>query len=74
MFFPYYRKLLSPYFGANTTNVMWFFYFWSHVHMNVYVKLFTKEVNLFCSWVRPNISISDPFLIEVEIYTVQKSM
>ena len=66
--FPYYRKSLSPCFGDNTTDVKTnekSFYFWPHFHPNVCVKLFTKEVNLFCSWVRPNISILDPFVKEV---------
>ena len=44
------------------------FYFWSHFHTNVYMKLFTKEVNLFCSCARPNICISDPFVIEIWKY------
>ena len=44
------------------------FYFWSHFHTNVYVKLFTKEVNLFCLRDRPNICISDSFAIKVWKY------
>ena len=41
------------------------FYLWAHFHTNVSVKLFTKEVNLFCSWARP---ILNPFVIEVWKY------
>ena len=66
--------ILSPYFlpfphVLGTILLMWrlmkIFYFLSHFHTNVYVKLFIKELNLFCSWARPNISIFDPFVIEV---------
>ena len=64
--FPYF--LHFPHF-LGTILLMWkqmkTFYFWSHFHTNVYVKLFTKELNLFCSWTRPNISIFDHFVIEV---------
>ena len=49
--FPYF--LHFPHF-LGTILLMWkqmkTFYFWSHFHTNVYVKLFTKELNLFCSW------------------------
>ena len=55
-----------------TILLMWrlmkIFYFWSHFHTNVYVKLFNEEVNLFCSWARPNICTSAPFDIEVWKY------
>ena len=44
------------------------FYFWSHFHADVYVKVFTKKVNLFCSCTQPNICISAPFDIEVWTY------
>ena len=44
------------------------FYFWCHFHKNVYAKLFTKVVNLFCTWARPNICILDLFDIEVWEY------
>ena len=44
------------------------FYFWSHFDTSVYLKLFTKEVNLFCSRARPSISILGPFVIEVWKY------
>ena len=44
------------------------FYFWSHFHTTIYLKLFTKEVNLFCSWARPSISILGPFVIEIWEY------
>ena len=44
------------------------FYLQSHFHANVYVKLCTKKVNLFCCWARSNICISDPFAIEVWKY------
>ena len=66
--------ILSPYFlpfphVLGTILLMWrlmkIFYFLSHFHTNVYVKLFIKELNLFCSLARPNISIFDPFVIEV---------
>ena len=40
----------------------------SHFHRNVYWKLFTKLVNLFASWARPNINILDPLVIEVWKY------
>ena len=54
---------LSPCFGDNTTDVKTLFLIpFSH---KCYVKLFTKELNLFCSWAGPNISIFDPFVIEV---------
>ena len=49
-------------------RLMKIFYFWSYFHTNVYVKLFSKEVNLFYAWARPNISILDPFVIEVWKY------
>ena len=39
-----------------TWGLMKIFYFWSHFHTKVYAKLFSKEVNLFCSWAQPNIS------------------
>ena len=74
--FTYYRKSLSPCFGDKL--LMWKLmknvYFWSHFYTNVYVKLLTKEVNLFCSWARPNISILDPFVIEVNrnIYSTEE--
>ena len=55
-----------------TGRLMKIFYFESHFHTNVYVKLFTKEVNLFCSWARPNISILDSFIIEVWKYMQYK--
>ena len=42
------------------------FYFLSHFRTNVYVKLFTKGLNLLCSWARPNINIFYPFVIEVQ--------
>ena len=56
-----------PMFGDNTTDVKTNenFYFWSQFNANVYVKLFTREIILFCSWSRLNISIFDPFVIEV---------
>ena len=44
------------------------FYFWSHFHTRVYLKFFTKEVNQFCSWARPNINIFDHLVIEVWKY------
>ena len=44
------------------------FYFWSHFHTSVYLKVFTKEFNLFCSCARPSISILGPFFIEVWKY------
>ena len=68
--FPYYRKSLSPCFWDNTTDVKTNkkFYFWSHLHTNVSVKFFNKEVNLFFSWAWPDISILDPFAIEVWKY------
>lgn len=37
------------------------FYLRSHFHSNVYVKLFNKELNLFCCWTQSKICISDPF-------------
>ena len=49
-------------------RLMKIFYFWSHLHINVYLKLFTIEVNLCCSWARPNICILDPFDIKVWKY------
>ena len=59
-----------------TILLMWrlmkIFNFWSNFHTNVYVKLFAKEVNLFCSWVRPNICVLDPFDIEVWKYIQYK--
>ena len=55
-----------------TMLLMWrlinIFYFWSHFHTNVYVKRFTKEANLFCSWAQPNICILDPFDIKAWKY------
>ena len=50
------------------------FYFWSHLHTNVYEILFTKEVNLFWSWARPNTCILDPFDIEVWKYIQCRSV
>ena len=44
------------------------FCFWSHFHTSVYLKLFTKEVNLFCSCVRTSTGILGPFVIEVWKY------
>ena len=44
------------------------FYFHSHFQSGVYVKLFTKEVDLFCRLVQSNICIWDPFAIEVWKY------
>ena len=51
-----------------TWRLMKIFYFLSHFHRNVYWKLFTKLVNLFASWARPNINILDPLVIEVWKY------
>ena len=66
--FPYF--LHFPY-VLETILLMWrlmkIFYFWSHFYTNVNVKLFTKELNLFCSWARPSINIFDHFVIEVWI-------
>ena len=47
------------------------FYFWSHF---VYLKLFTKEINLFCCWARSNICISDPLVIEAWKYIQCRSL
>ena len=71
--FPILPEITFPMFLGWTILLMWrlmkMFYFWSHfIHTNVYVKLFTKEVNLFCSWVGPNICILDSFDIEVWKY------
>ena len=44
------------------------FCFWSHFHSNVYVKLFTKEVNLFCCQAQSYVCISCPFAIETSKY------
>ena len=68
--FLHYRKSLSPCFGDNITDVKTNekFYFWSHFHRIVYLKLLTKEVNLFCFWTRPSIIILGPFVIEVWKY------
>ena len=44
------------------------FCFCSHFHTSVYLKLLTKEINLFCFWARPSISILGPFIIEVWKY------
>ena len=44
------------------------FHFRSYLHSIVYVKLFTKQANLFCCWAQSNIFISDPFVIEVWKY------
>ena len=72
--FSYFSRTIANHFPhvLGTTLLMWrlikTFYFWSHFHANVYVKLFTEEVNLFCSWARPNIRILDPFDIEVWKY------
>ena len=63
--FPYVSRTIGNHFAhvLGAVPLMWrlmkIFYFWSHFHTNVYVKLFTKEVNLFCSWARPNICISE---------------
>ena len=51
-FFPFpFPSLAFPRFGDNTTDVKTneFFYFLSHFHTNIYVKLFINELNLFCS-------------------------
>ena len=37
------------------------FYLRSYFHSNVYVKLFNKELNLFCCWTQSKICISNPF-------------
>ena len=54
-----------------TILLMWrllkIFDFWSHFHANVSVKLFTKELNLFCTWAWLNISIFGPFVIEEQV-------
>ena len=69
--FSYFSLTIGNHFPhvLGTTLLMWrlmkIFYFWYHFHTKVYVKLFTKEVNLFCSWTRPNICILDSFGIEV---------
>ena len=72
--FSYFSRTIEnhfPYvFGAMLLiwRLMKNFYLWSHFQTNVSVKLFTKEVNPFCSWAWPNISILDPFAIEVGKY------
>ena len=72
--FSYFSRTIGNHFPhvLGTILLMWrlmkIFYFWSHFHTNVYVKLFTKEINLFYSWARPNICILDPFDIEVWKY------
>ena len=37
-------------------------YLWFHFHTNIFVKLFTKEANLFCSGGRPNFNVLDLFV------------
>ena len=68
--FSYYQSSLSSCFGNNTTDVKTDKknYFRCHFQANIYVKFFTKEVKLFCSWTRSNICILDPFFIEVWKY------
>ena len=78
--FSYFSRTIGNHFPhvLGTILLMWrlmkIFYFWSHFHTNVYVKLFTKEVNLFCSWARPNTCILDPFDIEVWKYIQYRSV
>ena len=43
-------------------------YFRSRLHSSIYVKLFTKEINLFWYWAGSSICISDPFVIEISKY------
>ena len=54
--FSYYRNSFFPCFGDNTTDE------------KTNKILFTKEVILLCCWARPNICISDPFVIDVWKY------
>ena len=55
-------------------RLMKIFSFRSHFHPNIYLKLFIKEVNLFCCWTQSNICISDPFVIgKYRIFVLQKS-
>ena len=58
---------LSPCFGDNTTDVKTnkFFLFLIPFSHKCLCEIFTKELNLFCSWARPSISIFNPFVIEV---------
>ena len=67
MLFPFYQKSLSPYFWNNRTDVKTnekFLFLILFLHKR-FMKLFTKEVNLFCSWAWPNMRILDPFVMEV---------
>ena len=68
--FPVLSEITFPMCWDNSTDVKTHqkTFFWSHFYTNVYMKLFTEEVNLFYSWGRPNICISDPFAIEAWRY------
>ena len=72
--FPYFSRTIGIHFPhvLGTMLLTWKliknFYFRSHFHSNFYLKLFNKEVNLFCCWARSNICISDTFAIEVWEY------
>ena len=49
------------------------FHFRSHFHSNLYAKLFTKEINLYCFWAQSSTGISNPFAIEIwNIYSTEE--
>ena len=72
--FPYFSRTTGIHFPClfGAILLMWklikTFYFRSYFDSNICVKLFTKEVNLFCCWARAIICISGPFLTEVWKY------
>ena len=72
--FPYFSHTIGIHFSHALgtiplmSKLIKFFYFRFHFHSNIHVNLFTKEVILLCCWVRPNICISDPFVIDVWKY------
>ena len=49
------------------------FHFRSHFHSNLYAKLFTKEINLYCFWAQSSTGISNPVAIEIwNIYSTEE--
>ena len=72
--FPYFSHTIGIHFSHALGTIplmrklIKLFYFRFHFHSNIHVNLFTKEVILLCCWARPNICVSDPFVIDVWKY------